>query len=84
VARVESFELGGAAIRQLLLDPLLPEPIAPEAERRALLESMRRYDSLGRRVWRGWLGDGAAAASEGLPAGVSGRRTGLALAAVEA
>jgi phenylacetic acid degradation operon negative regulatory protein len=84
-ARVESFELGGAAIRQLLLDPLLPDPIAPEGERRALVECMRRYDALGRRVWRGWLGDaGAAAACEGLPAGVSARRGGPALAAAEA
>ncbi len=73
-ARVESFELGGAAIRQVLLDPLLPEPIAPEAERRALLESLRRYDAIGRRVWRGWLGPESAAEPGGIPAAVSGGR----------
>jgi phenylacetic acid degradation operon negative regulatory protein len=73
-ARVESFELGGAAIRQLLLDPLLPEPIAPEAERQALLEALRRYDALGRRAWRGWLGPGSGAEPAGVPAAVSGGR----------
>jgi phenylacetic acid degradation operon negative regulatory protein len=52
----ESFRLGGAAIRQIVLDPLLPEPIVPAAERRALVEAVRRYDRIGRRVWAGWLG----------------------------
>ena len=61
-ARVESFELGGAAIRQLVLDPLLPDELAPSAglgrERRALVDTMKAYDRLGREAWRGWLGDG--------------------------
>jgi phenylacetic acid degradation operon negative regulatory protein len=35
-AMVESFLLGGRVIRQLVLDPLLPEPLAPEALRRDL------------------------------------------------
>jgi phenylacetic acid degradation operon negative regulatory protein len=72
-ARVESFSLGGAAIRQLVLDPLLPEPIAPAAERRALVQAMHRYDRLGRRIWAGWLGEDAKAPSD-LPAGVRGPR----------
>lgn len=57
-AMVESFRLGGAAIRQVVLDPLLPEPIVSAAERHALVEAIRRYDRLGRRVWAGWLGGG--------------------------
>src|SRR5690606_18506999 len=32
-AMVESFRVGGAALRALALDPLLPEPIVPAAER---------------------------------------------------
>jgi len=56
-AMVESFTLGGRAIRQLVLDPLLPEPILPRAERRALGQTMRRYDKLGRACWRGFMAD---------------------------
>jgi phenylacetic acid degradation operon negative regulatory protein len=50
-ALVESFLLGGRAIRTLALDPLLPEPLVPSAERRALVEAMQRYDRVGRRLW---------------------------------
>lgn len=54
-ARVESFLLGGRVIRQLALDPLLPEPIVAVAERRALVDAMLRYDRLGRACWSGAL-----------------------------
>lgn len=50
-AMVESFLLGGRALRQLLRDPLLPEEICPATERSRLLEAMRRYDRLGRLAW---------------------------------
>jgi phenylacetic acid degradation operon negative regulatory protein len=50
-AMAESFVLGGRALRQLVLDPLLPDAICPPAERDALLEQMRRYDRLGRLAW---------------------------------
>jgi len=56
-AMVESFTLGGRAIRQLVLDPLLPEPILPSTERRALVQTMRRYDKLGRACWRAFMVD---------------------------
>jgi phenylacetic acid degradation operon negative regulatory protein len=52
---VESFLLGGRVIRQLVLDPLLPEPIVPVAERDALVLALRRYDRLGRACWTGFL-----------------------------
>ncbi len=68
-ARAESFRLGGEALRQLALDPLLPEPIVPAAERRALVAAMHRYDRLGRRAWAGWLGDEAELPAD-LPAGI--------------
>lgn len=70
-AMCESFRLGGAAIRQLVFDPLLPEAIVPAAERRALVETIIRYDRLGRRVWTGWLG-GEAEEPAALPVGVRG------------
>jgi phenylacetic acid degradation operon negative regulatory protein len=54
-AMVESFLLGGRVIRELVLDPLLPEPLAPEAERRALAAAMRRYDRAGRRAWASFM-----------------------------
>src|SRR5262249_4528943 len=55
-AMVESFSLGGQVLQQLVLDPLLPAPLVDERERRALLESMRAYDRLGRDAWAGFLG----------------------------
>ena len=54
-AMVESFQLGGAAIRQLVFDPLLPDALVPGTERRALLQAMHRYDALGRACWAGAL-----------------------------
>jgi len=54
-AMVETFTLGGRGIRELVLDPLLPEPIVPAAERRALVEAMRRYDRVGRECWRPFM-----------------------------
>jgi phenylacetic acid degradation operon negative regulatory protein len=54
-AMVESFRLGGAMLRQLALDPLLPEPIVPAGERAAFVEAMRRYDEAGRACWSAFL-----------------------------
>ncbi len=54
-AMAESFLLGGKIIRQLALDPLLPEPLAPAAPRNRVLEAMRRYDGLGRECWADFL-----------------------------
>ena len=54
-AMVESFLLGGRIIRHIVLDPLLPEPLVPAAERSALVEAMRRYDEVGRACWAGFM-----------------------------
>ena len=51
----ESFLLGGRVLRQLILDPRLPDEIVPGDERRALIDAMRRYDVLGRRAWASFL-----------------------------
>jgi len=56
-AMEESFRLGGKAIRQIVFDPLLPSPIISMKPRRALLETMKRYDRLGRRFWKAWAGE---------------------------
>lgn len=50
-AMAESFLVGGRALRELALDPLLPEAIAPIDQREALVAAMRRYDHLGRACW---------------------------------
>jgi phenylacetic acid degradation operon negative regulatory protein len=51
IAARESFLLGSEAIRQILFDPRLPEPLVDAGERRALVDSMRRFDVAGRKVW---------------------------------
>jgi phenylacetic acid degradation operon negative regulatory protein len=51
-ALVESFIVGGEAIRALVLDPLLPEIFMPGRERNFVLKLMRAYDQVGRALWR--------------------------------
>jgi len=60
-AMVDSFMLGGRAIRQLVLDPLLPEAIEEGDERRALVARMIDYDAFGRSRWAAFM------QSHGLP-----------------
>ena len=54
-AMVESFLLGGRVMRQLVFDPLLPEPIVRTRERTDLVSALRRYDRLGRACWSTFL-----------------------------
>jgi phenylacetic acid degradation operon negative regulatory protein len=56
-AMAETFKLGGEAVRRIVLDPLLPEPIIDTRARRALVDAMRHYDALGRNCWKGWSGE---------------------------
>ncbi len=56
----ESFLVGREAIRWIVLDPLLPEPLLPAEERRAMIEAMRRFDTGARVIWRKYLEDIAA------------------------
>ncbi len=64
-AAVETFLVGGSAIRVLATDPLLPRELLPSDERAELTESMLAYDVVGRRVWKRLVGghrlDGAPA-----------------------
>jgi len=48
----EAYLLGNAAIRLLVFDPLLPEPLVDVAERRAFTKAVLRHDEAGRAVWR--------------------------------
>lgn len=52
VAARESFLIGSGAIRQLVFDPLLPDPLVDTAERRAFVETLLRYDAAGHVIWR--------------------------------
>lgn len=51
VAAREAFLYGTAAIKQIVLDPLLPSPLVDPDERRAFVDAMRRFDRVGRAIW---------------------------------
>lgn len=51
-ALVQSYLLGGEAIRVLATDPLLPEQIMLGDTRAELTETMLRYDAIGHALWR--------------------------------
>lgn len=55
-AMAESFQVGGAAVRLIALDPLLPDSIVDAAARRAMIDEMRAYDRIGRDAWKQWAG----------------------------
>lgn len=65
VAVREVFLLGAAAIRQVVYDPLLPAPFVDEQERRSFVETVQRFDKVGRVLWHRFMGFrlGAAAPS---------------------
>lgn len=48
----EAFLLGSEAIRHIVQDPLLPEPIVDPWLRAELVAAMRRFDAFGRELWR--------------------------------
>jgi phenylacetic acid degradation operon negative regulatory protein len=51
----ESFLLGREAIRVLVKDPLLPEPLVRAEDRQRLAHTMRKYDREGHTLWRRFL-----------------------------
>jgi len=51
-ALVQTYLLGGEAIRVLATDPLLPESIMAGETRAALTQAMLRYDTVGHALWR--------------------------------
>jgi phenylacetic acid degradation operon negative regulatory protein len=56
VAARESFLLGNEAIRQLVFDPLLPDPLVDVEERRAFVRAVVALDELGHTIWQRQLG----------------------------
>lgn len=52
----ESFLLGGQAIRQIVYDPMLPEPLVDTAQRHAFIETVRQFDATGRTIWARFFG----------------------------
>jgi len=60
-ALVETFLLGRRVLHQIVLDPLLPDPLVPVGERTALVDAMGRYDRLGRACWSAFLKQSLAA-----------------------
>lgn len=52
VAARESFLLGNDAIRQLVFDPLLPEPLIDRGERQAFAAVVRDFDRAGHAIWQ--------------------------------
>lgn len=51
----ESFELGRAAIRRLVFDPMLPAPLVDAAARKRLVATVARFDDTGQAIWRRFL-----------------------------
>lgn len=52
----ESYLLGDQAVRQLVFDPLLPDPLVSSVQRQAFVETLKRYDAAGFDVWQRFLG----------------------------
>ena len=48
----ETLLVGRAVMRDILIDPLLPEAMVDTALRRHMIDAMRRYDRLGKNCWR--------------------------------
>lgn len=52
VAARDAFLLGGKAIRHVVYDPLLPDPLVDAEARHAFVETVRRFDQVGKRIWQ--------------------------------
>ncbi|MGH8461097.1 MAG: PaaX family transcriptional regulator C-terminal domain-containing protein [Stenotrophobium sp.] len=53
VAARESYLVGHDAIRHLVFDPLLPEPLVDVEERRAFVDAVLQFDRAGHAIWQG-------------------------------
>ncbi len=80
-AMVETFLVGGRAIRAIALDPCLPDEIAPDSHYHALIEAMREYDRAGRAHWSDFMRahDAPHRSSPANLAGLSGEARAIAL-----
>jgi len=48
----ESFLIGGNAIRHIVFDPLLPEPLVNVASRLQFVATVRKFDQVGHDIWQ--------------------------------
>lgn len=51
----EAFDIGHAAIRQLVFDPLLPAPLVDASARARFISTVQRFDDAGQALWRAFL-----------------------------
>lgn len=51
----ECFELGHAAIHQLIFDPLLPAPLVDAGARKRFIAAVKRFDDAGQAIWQRFL-----------------------------
>ncbi len=56
VAARESFLLGGSAIRQVVFDPLLPEPFVDVNARQQFVTTVKQFDQVGHAIWQRFYG----------------------------
>ncbi|MCB9660210.1 MAG: PaaX family transcriptional regulator [Sandaracinaceae bacterium] len=59
VAARECYLLGGAAIRQVVFDPWLPEPLVDTAARARFVATVKTFDQAGKAIWEAF-GEGHA------------------------
>ncbi|MDD3446481.1 MAG: PaaX family transcriptional regulator C-terminal domain-containing protein [Zavarzinia sp.] len=52
VAARDAFLIGGRAIRRIVFDPLLPDPLIDAGAREAYFAAVRYFDSAGHRIWQ--------------------------------
>ncbi|QEA11698.1 hypothetical protein [Comamonas flocculans] len=52
---VETLTCGRAVIRDIVLDPLLPQELVDVELRRSMIEHMKTYDDIGHKLWRSFL-----------------------------
>lgn len=62
VAARESYLLGGQAIRQVVFDPLLPDPLVDVVARARFVDAVRRFDEAGHAIWNRFFESRRAAA----------------------
>jgi phenylacetic acid degradation operon negative regulatory protein len=55
IAARESYLIGDEAIRRIVFDPMLPDPLVDVTERRAFHETVLRFDRQGHAIWRAFL-----------------------------
>lgn len=51
----ETYLLGDQAVRQIVFDPMLPQPIVNAEHRCSFRQVVKRYDDVGHQIWRDFL-----------------------------